>query len=126
MKLAGAGRYSSKVQQRPLTVTSTSYHPRPALAGTADKRPAAPLVRDEEAAGSNPATPTGKRQVTRHLVACRLHYAFPDVRFSEPVVSGTGNRGPLGPCSGPFLALPVAASRLGMICPELSGQRICG
>ena len=44
-----AGRYSSKVQQRPLTATSTSYHPRPALAGTADKRPAAPLVRDQEA-----------------------------------------------------------------------------
>jgi hypothetical protein len=58
-----ASRYSSKVQQRPLTATSTSYRPRPALAGTADKRPAAPLVRDEEAAGSNPATPT---QVTGH------------------------------------------------------------
>jgi len=34
------------------------YRPRPVLAGTAGKRPAAPLVRDEEAAGSNPATPT--------------------------------------------------------------------
>jgi hypothetical protein len=41
-------------------------------------------LRDEEAAGSNPATPTGKQQVTRHLVACRLHYAFPGVRFWEP------------------------------------------
>jgi hypothetical protein len=28
-----------------------------------DKRPGAPLVRDEEAAGSNPATPTEKFQV---------------------------------------------------------------
>ena len=28
------------------------------LAGTTTKRPAAPLVRDEDAAGSNPATPT--------------------------------------------------------------------
>jgi hypothetical protein len=33
-------------------------------------------VRDEEAAGSNPATPTRKRQVTRYLVARRLHCAL--------------------------------------------------
>src|SRR5262249_59312121 len=44
-----ADQYSSKVQQRPLTATSTSYRPRPALAGTSDKRRGAPLVRDEEA-----------------------------------------------------------------------------
>jgi hypothetical protein len=44
-----ARRYSSKVQQRPLPATSTSCRPHPALAGTADKRPEAPLVRDEEA-----------------------------------------------------------------------------
>ena len=31
-----ASRYSSKVQQRPLTATSTSYSPHPASAGTAD------------------------------------------------------------------------------------------
>jgi len=43
------------------------------------------LIRDEEAAGSNPATPTGKRQVTRHLVACRLRYAFLGARFWEPI-----------------------------------------
>jgi len=30
-------------------------------------------------------------------VACRLHYAFPDVRFWEPVGSEHGNGGPLGP-----------------------------
>jgi hypothetical protein len=46
-----------------LAATSTSYHPHPALAGTADKRPAAPLVRDEEAADSNPATPKAETQV---------------------------------------------------------------
>ena len=44
-------------------------------------------LRDEEAAGSNPATPTEKRQVTGHLMTCRSHYAFPDVRFWEPVGS---------------------------------------
>ena len=42
---------------------------------------AARFVRDEEAAGSNPATPTEKRQVTKNLVTCRLHYTIPDVRF---------------------------------------------
>ena len=52
-------------------------------------------LRDEEAAGSNPATPTGKWQVTRHLMACCLHYPFPDVRFWEPVGSEHGNNGPL-------------------------------
>ena len=50
-------------------------------------------LRDEEAAGSNPATPTGKRQITRYLAACRLHYPFPDVRFWEPVGSEQGNGG---------------------------------
>jgi hypothetical protein len=44
-------------------------------------------LRDEEAAGSNPATPTEKRQVTRHLVACYLHYAFPGVRPWAPAAS---------------------------------------
>src|SRR6266567_9333403 len=46
---ASSGRYSCKVQQRPLTATSTGYRPRPALAGTSDKRPAAQLVRAAEA-----------------------------------------------------------------------------
>lgn len=50
-------------------------------------------VRDEEPAGSNPATPTGKQQVTRYLVACRSHDAFPNVRFW----SQHGNGGPSGP-----------------------------
>ncbi len=56
------------------------------LAGLA-RRSRIRRVRDEEAAGSNPVTPTGKRQVKRHLVTCRLHYAFPGVRFWEPVGS---------------------------------------
>ena len=34
-------------------------------------------LRDEEAAGSNPATPTEKWQVTKHLVTCRMHYTGP-------------------------------------------------
>ena len=45
----GSGPVQQKIQQHSLTAASTSYRPRPALAGTADKRPAAPLVRDEEA-----------------------------------------------------------------------------
>ena len=42
-------RYSAEVQQRPLTATSEHGHWHTELAGTTDKRPAAPLVRDEEA-----------------------------------------------------------------------------
>jgi hypothetical protein len=79
------------------------YRPHPALAGTADKRPAAPLVRDEEAAGSNPATPTGKWQVTEHIVACRLHYEFPGVRFGSPLGANTGNGEAIRSAPGPFL-----------------------
>jgi len=44
----GLARYSSRVQQRPLTATSMSYRPHPPRAGTAANRPAPPLVRDEE------------------------------------------------------------------------------
>jgi hypothetical protein len=58
---------------------------------------AARFVRDEEAAGSNPATPTGKRQVTEHIATCRLHYTFSGVRFWEPVGSDTDNGESLGP-----------------------------
>lgn len=58
-------------------------------------------VRDEEAAGSNPTTPTGKRQITRHFVACRPRYAFPVVRYWEPVGSERGNGWPLGQCLAP-------------------------
>jgi hypothetical protein len=57
-------RYSAEVQQRPLTAASDNGHRHTGLPATTDKRPAAPLVRDEEAAGSNPATPT---QVTGHI-----------------------------------------------------------
>jgi hypothetical protein len=51
-------RYSAEVQQRPLTAANEHGHRHtepPAMTG---KRPEAPLVRDEEAADSNPATPT--------------------------------------------------------------------
>ena len=68
------------------------------LAGLA-RRSRLRRVRDEEAAGSNPATPTGNRQVTEHIVACRSHYTFPRVRFWEPVGSGQrDSAGPHGSC----------------------------
>jgi hypothetical protein len=44
--------YSAKVQQRPLPAASDHDRQHTELAGTMNKRPAAPLVRDEEAAGS--------------------------------------------------------------------------
>ena len=45
----GQAQYSSNVQQRPLTTASQHDHQHTELAGTTAKRPAAPLVRDEEA-----------------------------------------------------------------------------
>jgi hypothetical protein len=102
-------QYSSKVQQRPLTTASQHDRQHTELAGATDKRPAAPLVRDEEAAGSNPATPTRKPQVTRHPVTCGSHSASADVRFWEPNGSEHGNGGPLAPrlapsqCCGNYL-----------------------
>src|SRR5258708_38738518 len=50
--------YSTEVTQHPLPTASERGRGHTELAGTTDKRPGAPLVRDEEAAGSNPATPT--------------------------------------------------------------------
>src|SRR5262249_50099071 len=52
MRHCQQGRYSSKVQQRSLTAANMNYRPHPALAGTTDRHPAAPLVRDGEPAGS--------------------------------------------------------------------------
>ena len=56
--------YSAEVQQRHLTPAIEHDQQHTTLAGTTVKRPALPLVRDEEAAGSNPATPD---QLTGHL-----------------------------------------------------------
>jgi hypothetical protein len=70
-------------------------------------------LRDEEAAGSNPATPTQKRQVTGHLVACCSHYVFSNFLFRKPVGSEHGNGEPLGlrltpaPSLLPLLPLPL-------------------
>ena len=46
--------YSAEVQQRPLTVASQHDRQHTELAGTTTIRPAAPLVRDEEAAEPRP------------------------------------------------------------------------
>jgi len=57
----GRRKYTSKVQQRPLLET-TSYHQRlPVPDAKVSEHDALPVVRDEEAAGSNPATPTQVR-----------------------------------------------------------------
>ena len=45
-------------------------------------------LRDEEAAGSNPATPTQKPQVTGCLVTYGTCFISSDVRFWEPNWSG--------------------------------------
>ena len=55
-------QYSSKVQQPPHTAASSDDRQHTQLAGTTAKRPAAPLVRDEAAAGSNPVRPTRWRR----------------------------------------------------------------
>jgi len=55
--------YSNEVQQRPLTAARTHRRQHTKLAGTTAKRPAVLLVRDEEAAGSNPATPTSSEGI---------------------------------------------------------------
>jgi hypothetical protein len=64
--------YSAKVQQRSHIAPSNYDRQHTHLAGETAKRAARPLVRDEEAAGSNPATPT---QVRGHLQASQV--AFP-------------------------------------------------
>jgi hypothetical protein len=56
--------YSMQVQQRARTAAIQRSHQHTELPGMTAKRPAAPLVRDEEAAGSNLATPT---QLRRHV-----------------------------------------------------------
>ena len=62
-----SAKYSAEVQQRPLTAASQHERQRTDLAATTAKRPVAPLVRDEKAAGSNPATPEAETQVITWL-----------------------------------------------------------
>jgi hypothetical protein len=50
-------------------------------------------LRDEEAAGSNPATPTTKPQVMRHRVTCDLCFTSSNVRLWEPGGSEILERG---------------------------------
>jgi hypothetical protein len=67
--------------------------------GQACRKPGSPrgnLASDEEAAGSNPATPTQKPQVIRYRVACGAHLPSPNVRFWEPNGSGAGSLRPHG------------------------------
>jgi hypothetical protein len=71
--MTGSTRYSAEVQQHPLTTASEHDRWHTGLAGTTDKRPGAPLVRDEEAAGSNPTTPTEKLQADGMIAKCGDH-----------------------------------------------------
>ena len=70
-------QYSTEVQQRPLTATSQRDHQHTDLAGATAKRPAAPLVRDEEAQQSQAIGPSAaaKKQTTslgHHGLKARL------------------------------------------------------
>jgi hypothetical protein len=76
--------YSTEVQQRPRTAASSDDRQHTQLAGTTAKRPAAPLVRDEAAAGSNPANPATKPQVTG--------YRVPAVRYTPLLMSVFGTK----------------------------------
>ena len=53
-------------------------------------------LRDEEATGSNPATPTRRPQVTRHPVACGSRSASPGVRFGSDMGTDLGQVTPCG------------------------------
>jgi hypothetical protein len=64
--------YSGKVQQRTLTAAVNPWPAHLLLPAARIIRPGPPLVRDEEAAGSNPATPT-RSETTRDLRRWRAH-----------------------------------------------------
>jgi hypothetical protein len=93
-------------------------------------------LRDEEAAGSNPATPTTKRQVTPYPEAYGWCYASPGVRFWErdgcgrpsgravhqPIACRAGARpnlppGGLAAVASPPIGLAARRSRCGSRCP---------
>jgi hypothetical protein len=60
-------KYSSQVQQRPLTAASNHDRQQTGLAGTTSKRPGAPLVRDEEARARRVPDGAVAREVSRPL-----------------------------------------------------------
>jgi hypothetical protein len=88
-------QYSTEVQQRPLTATSQRDHQHTNLAGATAKRPAAPLVRDEEAAGANPATPT---QVTGHSPQWDMAFFYAVQQQSTRAAGAVAGRRPERAC----------------------------
>jgi hypothetical protein len=60
---------ATEVQQRPLPAANKHDQRRTELAGTTAKRPAAPLVRDEEAAHGHVGKPQIVAQVRLHAAA---------------------------------------------------------
>ena len=74
--------------QNTYTIHTNLEYVRPAKQTVEARGPHGNLASDEEAAGSNPATPATKPQVTRHPMICGSRFVSPDVRFWEPKGSG--------------------------------------
>ena len=84
-------------------------------------------LRDEEAAGSNPATPTTKPQATRYPLIWSSRSAHAGVRFREPNGSGVGalcptRRGPSGMTTVDIADIEAALGKVRTFICEDDGQ----
>ena len=115
---ASSTRYSAEVQQHPLTTASEHGRWHTELAGTTDKRPGAPLVRDEEA--KDPAAFEGSDAyedmaasacaVLRSAVAFKCSSVMELAVRSASVRSRAARSGSVVPASRPSPWLPVSAA----------------
>jgi hypothetical protein len=85
----GLAEYSSKVQQRPQTAASQHDRQCTEQAGRTAKRPAAPLVRDEEAVRNHDETAALEEHRVDRSTAGRSHGADEDADSSLPAKSWT-------------------------------------
>jgi hypothetical protein len=84
-------RHSTEVQQRPRTAASSDDRQHTKLAGTTSKRPAAPLVRDEEAAVPA-ACPIGRSTPGTHGHSRTARYTgSPAYRQADPLRKPTSS-----------------------------------